>query len=393
MKKLNVKAVVIDLRHVSEETLASYEHIQIHASLAMTSPRTEALLAKYPVELDATSVQCYDDDAKVNMVNGKTELTASHKPEGKSVLIVNGKLNIDADAADTLRAYEKIVVNGKVLCPESLVGLVTEKCSVNGKLSAYPDDAVVLNGTVKLDRLFLLRAQERLYWTDRQFVAAAPDLDAAALAAKGARFSAPRVLLAERFVETLLPLFNEDAEVTVLPEGTVLVDDDLELTSRSIRRYGARIHVLGDVTVSAEAADALEQLEYLHSSGDVLLPAALEDAFCSIPDVVYKGLRVMKGKLIHGSAEAKINAGVLASAADGISCMDCNIVTLDKMLTPEEIMARLQLNGCAVVCCTAAQEAAVTAVSTDVACIRVTDAPETEKNAETVRRTGTQLTL
>ena len=87
MKKLNVKAVVIDLRHVSEETLASYEHIQIHAALAMTSPRTEALLAKYPVELDATSVQCYDDDAKVNMVNGKTELTASHKPEGKSVLI------------------------------------------------------------------------------------------------------------------------------------------------------------------------------------------------------------------------------------------------------------------------------------------------------------------
>ena len=63
MKKLNVKAVVIDLRHVSEETLASYEHIQIHAALAMTGPRTEALLAKYPVELDATSVQCYDDDA------------------------------------------------------------------------------------------------------------------------------------------------------------------------------------------------------------------------------------------------------------------------------------------------------------------------------------------
>ena len=68
---------------VSEETLASYEHIQIHAALAMTSPRTEALLAKYPVELDATSVQCYDDDAKVNMVNGKTELTASHKRKEK----------------------------------------------------------------------------------------------------------------------------------------------------------------------------------------------------------------------------------------------------------------------------------------------------------------------
>ena len=167
MKKLNVKAVVIDLRHVSEETLASYEHIQIHAALAMTSPRTEALLAKYPVELDATSVQCYDDDAKVNMVNGKTELTASHKPEGKSVLIVNGKANIAADAGDTLRAYGKIIVNGKVLCPAGLAGLVTEKCTINGKLAVYPDEAVVLKGTVKLDRSFLLRAQARLYWTEK----------------------------------------------------------------------------------------------------------------------------------------------------------------------------------------------------------------------------------
>lgn len=46
MKKLNVKAVVIDLRHVSEEPLASYEHIQIQASLAMTSPRTGSAAGK-----------------------------------------------------------------------------------------------------------------------------------------------------------------------------------------------------------------------------------------------------------------------------------------------------------------------------------------------------------
>ena len=69
-------------------------------------------------------------------------LTASHKPEGKSVLIVNGKANIAADAGDTLRAYGKIIVNGKVLCPAGLAGLVTEKCTINGKLAVYPDEAV-----------------------------------------------------------------------------------------------------------------------------------------------------------------------------------------------------------------------------------------------------------
>ena len=392
-KNLNVEAAVLDLRHLSEETLAGYEKIRMQAALALTGPETETLLARYGVELEAALTQRCDSETTVNTINGKANLNAACKPEGKNILIVNGKLDIAADAADTLRAYEKIIVNGKVLCPESLVGLVTKVCAVNGKLSVYPDEAVVLKGTVKLDRLFLLRAQNRLYWTDRQFVAVDPKLDAVALAAKGARFSAPKVLLAERFAETLLPLFDENAEVTILPEGAALVEDDLELTDRSVRRYGSRIHVLGDVTVAAEAADALARLEYLHANGDVTLPAALEDAFYGIPDTAYGALRVLKGKLLDGSTSVKIDADTLALDADGVSCMDCAVVTLDPALTPEEILAKLHLNGCAVVRCTAAQEAAVTAVSTDVASIKVTDAPEPEKDVETVQRMGAQLTL
>lgn len=392
-KNLNVEAVVLDLRTLSEETLAHYEKTRMGAALVLTGPGTEALLAQYGVELEAALTHRCDSETSVSIVNGKAALSAARKPEKKTVLVVNGKLDIAADAADALRAYEKIFVNGKVLCPESLVNLVTQVCAVNGSLSVYPDDAVRLKGTVRLDSLFLLRAQERLYWTDRQFVAVDPKLDAAALAAKGARFSAPKVLLAERFVETLLPLFDENAEVTILPEGVALVEDDLELNSRSIRRYGPRIHVLGDVSVAAEAADALRQLEYLHVGGDVLLPAALEETFYEIPDAAYDEVRVLKGRLLSGSTQAKIDANTLALGADGVSCFDCASVALDPALTSEQIVAKLCLNRCATVYCTAAQEAAVTAVSTDVASICVTDAPEKESGAETVHRTGTQLAL
>ena len=298
-KNLNVTAAVLDLRKVSEETFASYEDIKLQAALVLTTPRVEALLAKYPVELDATSVQCYDDDAKVNMVNGKTELTASHKPEGKSVLIVNGKANIAADAGDTLRAYGKIIVNGKVLCPAGLAGLVTEKCTINGKLAVYPDEAVVLKGTVKLDRSFLLRAQARLYWTEKQFVAVDPKLDVAALAAKGVRFAAPKAILLEQFTETLAPLFTENTELIVLPEGTAVVDDDFELTPKTFRRYGSKIYVMGDVNISDDAAEVLGQVEYLHASGDVSLSAALEDVFYAIPDVEYEDLQLLTGHVVR----------------------------------------------------------------------------------------------
>lgn len=392
MKKLNVKAVVIDLRHVSEETLASYEHIQIHAALAMTSPKTEALLAKYPVELDVTSVQCYDDDAKVNMVNGKTELTASHKPEGKSVLIVNGKANIAADAADTLRAYGKIIVNGKVLCPAGLAGLVTEKCTINGKLAVYPDEAVVLKGTVKLDRSFLLRAQARLYWTEKQFVAVDPKLDTAALAAKGVRFAATKAILLESLAETLAPLFTEETELIVLPEGTAVVDDDFELTPKTFRRYGTKLYVMGDVNISNDAADLLEQVEYLHASGDVSLPAALEDAFYAIPDVEYQDLQLLTGHVVMNKPLLNVKQELLELDPAGITCVNCAVVALDKALTAEDILAKLHLNCCAVVRCTAAQEAAVEAAAVNVAQIKVTDAKE-EKDPDTLSRSGVELTL
>ena len=169
-KNLNVTATVLDLRKVSEETFASYEDIKLQAALVLTTPRVEALLAKYPVEMEAAVSQSCGEDTEVSIVNGKSNLTAAHKPEKDTILMVNGKLTIAADAADTLRSYNKIIINGKAVCPESLTAVVNEKAMVNGKLSVYPDEAVVLNGTVKLDKSFLIRAQDRLYWTEKQFV-------------------------------------------------------------------------------------------------------------------------------------------------------------------------------------------------------------------------------
>ena len=147
------------------------------------------------------------------------------------------------------------------------------------------------------------------------------------------------------------------------------------------------------MTVAPDAAEALAQLEYLHADGDVTLPAALEETFYAIPDAEYGEVRVLKGTLINGSMNAKIDSSVLALDPDGVSCIDCAVVTLDEGLTPEEIMAKLRLDSCAVVRCTAAQESAVSAVSQDVATVKLTDAPKTPKDENTVRRTGAQLTL
>ena len=251
----------------------------------------------------------------------------------------------------------------------------------------------MLKGTVKLDRSFLLRAQARLYWTEKQFVAVDPKLDAAALAAKGVRFAAPKAILLEQFTETLAPLFTENTELIVLPEGTAVVDDDFELTPKTFRRYGSKLYVMGDVNISDDAAEVLGQVEYLHASGDVSLPAALEDMFYAIPDVEYEDLQMLTGHVVRNKPLLNIKPELLELDPAGVTCANCAVVTLDKTLTPEEIVAKLRLNCCAIVRCTAAQEAAAAAVAVNVAQIKVTDVLKEEKDPDTLYRTGVELTL
>lgn len=373
-KNLNAHAVVLDLRHVTEETLSTYENITLDAVVALTNPRVQALLSQYNVKLDALLSRNVPDDLRANVVNGKTTLSAASKPENRQVLVVNGKLTVTPDAADTLRQYEALVLNGKATCPESLAPLFHEVATVNGKLVVYPDDAVVLSGrSVKLDRTFLLRAQSRLYWNERLFVAVDPKLDAAALAAKGCRFSAPKAILSESLAEMLAPLFSDDTELLILPDGTAVVDDDLELTAASSRRYGSSLYVLGDVTVSADCADVLRKLEFFHASGTVTLPAALEEDFLAIPDLDYEELRVLNGHPFSGLPLLKLTPELLTLHPEGIACIDCACVTLDEALLPDDIAKHCCFDGCAMVRCSERQQNAVASVSRNVAKIQLND--------------------
>ena len=360
-KKLNANAIVLDLRRLTEETLSAYEHISLNAVITLTNPRAQALLSQYDVKLNTVLCKNLPDDADIraSVTNGKTTLSAASKPEAKQVLVINGKVTVLPDAAETLRQYDALAVNGNATCPASLV---------NGKLVIYPDEAVVLSGrSVKLDRAFLLRAQERLYWNERLFVAVDPKLDAAALAAKGCRFAAPKAVLAESLAETLAPLFTEDTELVILPDGTAVVDDDLDLTAAALRRYGTKLYVLGDVTVSADCIAALSKLEFFHASGTVTLPQEAEETFCAIPDLAYDELRVLSGHLFSGLPKLTLTPDLLAQYPEGIACVDCAKVRLDPALLPDEIAKHCQFDGCALVQCTEVQQNAVAAVSRNVA--------------------------
>jgi hypothetical protein len=280
--------------------------------------------------------------------------------------MVNGILTIQPDAGEALRQYVGISVNGIVECPRSLSGQIPG-LQVNGITAVYPDEAIRLNRTAVLDRTFLLRAKENaLYWAAKRIIAVAPDLDAAALAAKGVRFDAREAILSESLAPVLVPLFEESTELVLVPDGTGVVQDDLELTDAALRRYGPKLYILGDLELTEDGARALRQLEYLHVAGDVELPAALEEEFAAL-HAEYAELHIIKGRKLSGMSRVQITRPMLRDAAEGLFVTGCARVTLDETIEPELIRQKLTLQGCARVLCTEAQVGAVYDIANDVA--------------------------
>ena len=250
--KLLIKANFCDLRNVKEETLAAYDVIEVRANVVVLNDRAKELIARYPVTLKC-DLATDNPNIALRSVNGVAEVTPCDVPEADTVLTVNGELKIASGSAEVLARYLQITVNGQVYCPRSLSGKLGN-VAVNGQIITWPDGAVQLKNTAVLDSTFALRAKPALYWAARCVVMLDPALDVAALAKQGVRFDTPRAILAQSLATQAAPLFEDDTDLEIVPDGTAYLKDDAELTAALIRRKGNKLYVDGRLTLTAESA-------------------------------------------------------------------------------------------------------------------------------------------
>lgn len=368
MKNLVVNCATCDARFVSEKTLQSYEQIRISCATMLTTPASRELMNQYNISMNCATVLSLDEDVQLVTVNGKGEIKPTDAVGGKKYLLVNGKATIHPGTEKVLEQYVGMTVNGKILCPESLSG-VLNRMTVNGKAVVYPDEAIVLEDTATIDKLFTLRAKHKLYWSAKRMILTDPKLDAARLGEKGATFCAPECILAESLVEDLLPLIDEKADIKVVPDGTVVVDDDIELTESTLRRYGTKLYVLSDGKILGDCAPVLEKVEYLHICGSASVAESVEALFHQKAQVEgeVKIIKGSQGRCLTDMPMVKITRWMLEKEKDGITVEDCALVKIDADVDCESILEKLTFMDCALIRCTPEQEGAVAMVSTDVA--------------------------
>lgn len=379
MNKLIINCGLCDLRHVSEESLQTYESVVINCATAVVTRESQDVLHRFPVQINAgdiLQVPAGQDVIRLQSHNGSHTLDGSAAPDGLTFLMVNGKLIIGEDALEAARQYYRIQVNGKTILPRSFTGQLTN-LSVNGKTVAYPDGAALLKDTAVIDRFFPLRALGRLYYAASRLVFLDADLDVQALAEKGVRFESPKAVVAASLCERLLPLLDDQAEIAVVEDGTAFVADDTELDDAVLRRYGTRLYVNGDLSLNQRSRDALAKLEKLYVTGAVRLPRDLQEAFSAV-DAEYGSLRIIRPfeHAIRESVRAKVDRALLEKYPGGLLVEQCANLCIAEDVPPEMILERLVLQECARVRCSPEQESAVAAVGSEIGCIVTSDEEE-----------------
>lgn len=351
-KKLLINCASCDARKIREDDYAHYEAININTSALFTSPEAKAVLNRLPVSIDCANVIELEGDVDLRSVNGRGEIRSEDAvPERKFYMLVNGVLNIGPDTHKQLAQCVGMTINGALKCPESVYASLSG-VMINGSVACYPDGAIVLKRNAVIDGLFALRAKSALYWAERRMIMVDAELDAEALKNKGASFSAKEVIIARSKVEAMLGLIDERAELTIVPDGTAVVLDDITLDAAALHRHGERLYVIGDVTVP-ENASALDELEYLNIRGDARVPEQHREKFLDkLADISGEvKLARPKGASIVDKPIVKVTKWMLEQQPAGIEVIDCAVVKIADDIPKELLAERLRIEDCGVVKC------------------------------------------
>jgi len=378
VKKLLINCATCDARNVLEENYAHYEQISINCAMVLTNPTAKTVMNKLPFTLNCANVLEIEGDVDLRTINGSSEIKSGDVVStSKYYMVVNGALTIGPDTQKQLAQCVGMTINGSLTCPESIYATLNG-VNVNGSTTCYPDGAIILKRTAVIDKLFALRAKNSLYWSGRRMIMVDPELDVDKLKAKGVTFHTQEVIVSQSKVEALIDLIDEKAEITIVPDGTAVVRDDITLDRDTLRQYGNQLYVIGDVTVSADA-DALDTLTYLNIQGDAKVSRENKEKLMEILTEISGAVKIAKpnGTTLEDKPFVKITRWMLEHQPLGINVYDCANVKIADDIPKELIVERLHIENCAIVRCSKELEDAVMMICTDVAQIGGTEGEDT----------------
>lgn len=361
-QKLMVNCANCDVRNITRNLLESYEEINVNAASVLSSVEANELMAGYPVTLNAASVICAPKDVAVMNINGKKKIGAT-EIDRPTFLIVNGKTVIEKDAEKSLKNIVRMIVNGKLCYPSNLEGMLPEM-KVNGKISCYPGDAILLKDSVVIDKVFLLRVKPEKYYAEKRIFMLDKDLDLSKVKEETC-FITEKAYITESLLEKAVGYFDDEVEIEAVPDGTCYVDETIRINREAICRYGKKLLVFGDVIVESNDAEAFEEIEYLNVDGRVLVADVLLEKL-NEKNCVFEECQVINGALLFEKENVLVDECFVSKYEEGVTLVDCDTIEFAENVLPDWIEQHVKLCECYGITCSKEQKLVIDAVSEEV---------------------------
>ena len=382
-KNLILNTALADLRHVTEETISAYRDVKINAATVLTTPRVQELCARYGCAIDAAILLSLPEDAPFAQHNGSFTLTPGTPFAPGTALQVNGVLIIQPGCEEIVENASALLVNGKILCPASMAALVQSKARVNGSVMPYPDEAILLPGSVTLDKVFLLRVKPgATYFVSGKIKATLSGLPLHELSDKHVHLIVRRAIVLEEYLSDLIPLLPEDTDLTVVPDGWDYQEGTLTLTKEKAAALSGRVFVNGDLLVPD--AQALSACTALEVTGTAYVPKALASAFYAVCPH-YGDLVLYTGYLLREEPTFTLTESFLLEHPEGVALCEAGMLSIQPNVNPDLLKERVTLlRGCGCVSASDRQKAVLLPVSQDIGAWEEPETVSDEENPHAV---------
>jgi len=293
---------ILDLRKTTKETFDKIGFIK-NANLILVSPETAGYLPGIPAK-NINTVAEIPPDIEIQTCMSRVTINASYLSSIPSprFLLVMGRMLVEPDAPPELidAKLDGMVIMGKLICPESVAGLMQSKAKLlMGRTTTYPLDSVLVADSLILDDTFLNTLDDGSQLVVAGSLRVVDDVSSELIEQKiRALHAHGSILCRQEYALAIKAKLVGSRDMTVIPAGHRLVEGALTLDELTLQTLeNEKLFCMGDVVIDSDVdSQALDRaISKLGTLGIILCPSTLKEILktkCDMLDnrvVLYEG--------------------------------------------------------------------------------------------------------
>ncbi|MDI6618090.1 MAG: hypothetical protein QME45_05360 [Clostridiales bacterium] len=340
---------VLDLTSTTEENINQIESIENVGALVYSSS-TATLATKIPI----TNLGMSDEiPENCKIIQGQIELNKNYFENIKEpiAMYISGQIIIKPDVtADNIeKGIGFLDVNGQLICPEKLAGILQSKCkNINGKVLTYDSSYSVNIGKISINDSFLQSINDSSSLALIGKVNFIDDIDTALFEKKVSNID---IVGAVSIKEEYLNMFNkkmhirDGCHVETIPLGYTYIGEDLHLNSISIKRFkNARLYISGMLEFDRDITGEMlkGRIDSIKAKDIIVCSRDLTEAVFDLCKDVTTIIADYSGKACVIDGEHRLTQSELKYAKEDITYIVQGSLTIDKDITPDLFLQKVE---------------------------------------------------